>query len=96
MSYSLLSRSAPRARKPHRCIWCGYPTIVGSKYVREASVYDGQMQNLAFHEACVKASDDYFNEVGEGEFPDDGEMPFFALYQLETQPPSPLSREGRE
>ncbi|YP_010115368.1 hypothetical protein PBC5_gp51 [Sinorhizobium phage PBC5] len=84
MSYSLLDRSAIKARKPHSCIWCGHPILAGSQYVREASIYDGHFQNFAWHEACRKDADDYFDEVGEGELPDDSEMPFFALYQMEA------------
>lgn len=89
MSYSLLNRSATKARKEHTCMWCGHAVIAASRYVRETSVYDGTMQSFAFHEACMKANDEYFNDVGEGEFPEDAEMPFFALYQLETANPSP-------
>lgn len=92
MSYSLLNRSATKARKEHTCMWCGHAVIAASRYVRETSVYDGTMQSFAFHEACMKANDEYFNDVGEGEFPEDAEMPFLALYQLETATPSPETR----
>jgi hypothetical protein len=85
MSYSLLNRAGTKARKIHCCMWCGHPIMAASHYVRETSVYDGNMQSFAFHEACMKANDEYFNDMGDGEFPDDAEMPFFALYQLETR-----------
>lgn len=97
MSYSLLNRSATKARKAHACVWCGHSVLAGSQYVRESSIYDGGFQNFAFHEACLKAADDYFSEIGEGEFPEGSEMPFFALYQLEAQTPAPMKRaEGSE
>lgn len=84
MSYSLLNRSAVSARKEHRCIWCCCAILTGSQYVREASTYDGHFQNFAWHEACRKDADDYFDDVGEGEFTSgENDMPFFALYQLE-------------
>lgn len=86
MSYSLLSRKQVCAHKEHQCIWCCYPIVSGSKYVRENSVYDGGFQNFAWHEACRKDADDYFNEGGCEEFTPGNDMPFFALYELETSP----------
>ncbi|WP_331373817.1 hypothetical protein [Sinorhizobium chiapasense] len=83
MSYSLLSRSATRARKEHRCIWCCHRILIGSQYVRENSTYDGHFQNFAWHEACRKDADNHFDEYGDNEFTSGNEMPFQALYQLE-------------
>lgn len=85
MSYSLLNRSATKARKAHQCIWCCYPVLVGSQYVRENSVYDGHFQNFAWHEACRKDADDYFNDGGCEEFTSGNDMPFQALYELEAR-----------
>lgn len=86
MSYSLLKRSATKARKEHVCIWCCFPILSGSQYVRETSTYDGHFQNFAWHEACRKDADEYFGN-GEIEFtPGDAEMPFLALYELEAHP----------
>lgn len=86
MTYSCLSRKRVRARKEHHCIWCCHPTLVGSAYVRENSVYDGHFQNFAWHEACRKDADDHFDAGGDEEFTSGNEMPFHALYQLEVTP----------
>lgn len=83
MTYSLLSRKATKARKTHSCIWCCSLVSAGSQYVRECSTYDGHFQNFAWHEACRKAADTYFDESGNEEFTSGNEMPFYALYQLE-------------
>lgn len=84
MSYSLLSRAAVKARKAHSCIWCCHPILPGSQYVREASIYDGHHQNFAWHEACRKDADDYFDDGGCEEFTSGNNMPFHALYELEA------------
>jgi hypothetical protein len=52
MSYTLLSETKPKARKQHRCIWCGGEIKAGEKYLREKSVYDGNMQDHAWHLPC--------------------------------------------
>jgi hypothetical protein len=52
MSYDLLSESWPVARKVHRCIWCGEPIEIGTKYRAECSVFDGEIQNHHWHEEC--------------------------------------------
>jgi len=56
MAYSLLSEKTVAARKPHRCIWCGEPIATGDKYVRERSVFDGNMQNFPWHPECRRDS----------------------------------------
>jgi DUF1680 family protein len=58
MGYSLLSRSAVRARKTHSCVWCCYPILTRSQYVRGASIYDGHHQNFALHKVCRNDPDD--------------------------------------
>lgn len=52
MGYNLLSKTEPKARKDHRCIWCGQAIPKGTKYVSERSVYDGDMQNHHWHFEC--------------------------------------------
>jgi len=86
MSYHLFSKTLRAARKPHRCIWCCLPTLVGSKYIRERSVYDGGWQNHAWHEACWADAQDYFEHFASGEdtFMSGNDMPFLALYKLEA------------
>jgi len=84
MSYHLFSRDLVTARKEHRCIWCCYRILAGSRYLREASISDGRHQNFAWHEACNKAAQDFFCESGDDIFLSGEEMPFHALYQLEV------------
>lgn len=68
MSYTLFSEKTVKAKKNHRCIWCGQSIEAGSKYVRESSIYYGDFQNFAWHDECrAYAMDNYFNE-GEEEF----------------------------
>jgi hypothetical protein len=52
VSYNLLSLKHPKARKDHRCIWCGGAIPKGSTYASERSVFDGEMQNHHWHEEC--------------------------------------------
>lgn len=68
MSYTLLSESTPKARKSHRCIWCGEMIIVGETYRRENSVYDGHMHDHAWHLECDGDAKSYFIESGEEDF----------------------------
>jgi len=90
MTYSLLSRKSVTAIKQHCCIWCYQPILEGSRYERENSVYDGSFQNFAWHEACRKDADDYFDDGGCEEFTSGMPMPFQALYDREANPtPAP-------
>ena len=54
MSYTLLSETHPKARKEHRCIWCGQKITIGEQYVAERSVFDREMQNHHWHYECLK------------------------------------------
>lgn len=73
--YTLLADSWPIARKPHRCIWCGQQIEAGEKYRRERSVYNGEMQNHAWHPECDEAAAEEFSH-GEQEFiPHQNERP---------------------
>lgn len=55
MSYQLLSESTPKARKQHRCIWCGQSIEAGTVYRHERSMYDGNFQNHHWHLECDAA-----------------------------------------
>lgn len=83
MTYHCFSRQLVKARKPHRCVWCSYPILLGSSYLREHSVYDGRFQNFAWHEACSADAERWFKETREEEFYSGHDMPFHALYALE-------------
>lgn len=64
MSYTLLSESFPKARKEHRCIWCGQTIQIGEKYRREKSVYDGEFQDHKWHLECNEDSVEHFKRWG--------------------------------
>ncbi len=87
MTYHCFSRRQVRARDTHYCVWCCAAVLPGSHYVREHSVADGSFQNFAWHEACRKAADDWFDEAREEEFISGNDMPYYALYQLEKHTP---------
>ena len=80
MGYSLLSEKTVAARKPHRCIWCGEPIATGETYVRERSVYDGNMQNFAWHPECRRDSIVHFQYEEEFE-PYENARPDFRLVE---------------
>ena len=54
MSYKLLSNTTPKAKKEHKCIWCSDKILIGERYNREKSVWDGNMQNHAWHLECLQ------------------------------------------
>lgn len=77
MSYTLFEIPQRTARRrEHRCIWCGGKIAIGTNYLDERSVYDGQIQRQRWHVEChTYAQDTYFSE-GEDEFtPFDNEPP---------------------
>ena len=51
--YEEISRSKPKARKLHRCIWCGENIDVGEVYEYVAYKYMGDFQTNHFHLECV-------------------------------------------
>lgn len=76
MSYTLLSETTPKARKEHRCIWCGEPILVGERYRCERSVYDGQMQYHKWHLECNAAANEHFRHCIDDTFgPGEAERP---------------------
>jgi hypothetical protein len=76
MSYYVhLVTLKPKARKPHRCIWCGEQIDQGETYVLKKGVYEGyQMQTTKWHAECDTAACDWFDKTGEDEMPAAGEM----------------------
>ena len=65
MSYELISRTEPKARKPYVCIWCNDPIVKGDKYVHEVSKYEGNLQDHHWHPECESAGRRYFSESEE-------------------------------
>ena len=65
----------PKARKEHRCIYCGGPIPIGEKHVHQTGFYDGAPYRNRYHAECY---DDCANEChyyNEWEF-----MPYSADY----------------
>jgi hypothetical protein len=70
MSYYVhLATSKPKARKPHRCIWCGEQIDQGETYVVNKGVYDNRMQTTKWHAECDTAACDWFYQTKEDEIP---------------------------
>jgi hypothetical protein len=65
--YEEVSRSAPKARKTHKCIWCGQPIEAGKQYVYVAYRFLGDFQTNKFHPECVKPCEEECSD-GDGEF----------------------------
>ena len=55
MSYLLIAEEMRKARKPHRCIWCGEPIAIGDRYVHERSIFEREAQSHDWHPECIKA-----------------------------------------
>jgi len=48
----------PKARKNHRCYWCGETICRGETYVRWGWAEDGKMSTVRMHPECYKAASD--------------------------------------
>jgi hypothetical protein len=62
MSYQLISKTLPEARKEHKCIWCGEQILIGEIHVKEVGEYDGEFQSNRYHNECHNAAHEYFKE----------------------------------
>ena len=49
--YTLIRETWPKARKPHRCIWCGQIIPIGEQHCHEVSRYD-DFQDYRWHREC--------------------------------------------
>lgn len=67
-----------KARKVHRCVWCGEHILVGEEYAFQSAHYDGIFQQSHYHEECWDDID--WRDVEDG----------FALYSAER--PEPLTK----
>ena len=65
----------PKARKEHRCIYCGGPIVVAEQYVQQTGTYDGRPYRNRFHAECYEACGDECSDMGDWEF-----MPYSADY----------------
>lgn len=68
MSYTLLSEVKRKARKEHKCIWCGQKIEVGETYIAEASIYDNDFQYSKWHPECREACMIEYQKTKEEEF----------------------------
>lgn len=68
MTYHLFSCDEHKARKQHRCIWCGEMVNSGERYFREKSVYDGSIQDFAWHPECKADQEQNLRDGGDEEF----------------------------
>lgn len=64
-----LSTSNPKARKDHKCSWCGQFIPKGEKYERGTCKFDGLIYTWKNHECCMKIAqklDMWYDTDGEG------------------------------
>ena len=52
MSFLLLTQTKLKARKDHRCIWCGQLIPKGENYIRESSIFENDFQDHKWHPEC--------------------------------------------
>lgn len=57
MCYTELTRETPKARKPHKCNWCGHAILVGERYEYVAASVDREFQVTRLHLECDDALD---------------------------------------
>lgn len=72
MSFTLLSESEPKAKKSHRCEWCGQAIEQGEKYYRYSAISDGDMQCTKLHLECRDAMT---RDIADAADPHDYEIP---------------------
>jgi hypothetical protein len=65
MSYQLISKTLPKARKEYPCIWCSEKINIGEIHLKEVGEFDGDFQSNRWHEECHNAAQMYFKESGE-------------------------------
>jgi hypothetical protein len=74
--FALLNEAKPKARKPHKCIWCGEQIPVGEQYLFQSIRWDGTAMNQHWHFECADAQQEEGRERGDWEFsPYDNERP---------------------
>ena len=63
-SYTMIAHESRKARKPHKCIWCGEVIIAGTKYLYERCIFEGDPYSNCWHHEC----NDYAVELNAGEY----------------------------
>ncbi len=54
--FCVLRDETRKARKEHRCIWCGEVIVVGNSYRYQSGVFDGEIQGNHWHAECFRAA----------------------------------------
>jgi hypothetical protein len=57
MNFVTIANETRKARKQHRCIWCGEPILPGETYAYVRGVFEGDPQSNHYHQECDKACD---------------------------------------
>lgn len=68
MSYTLFSLLTRRAKKAHRCIWCGEAIEAGALYQDERSVFYDNLQHHRWHPECHTAASAEWDAGEDNEF----------------------------
>jgi hypothetical protein len=63
----------PKARKAHRCSWCGETISAGEEYTRYAGMWENEFQSWAMHNECFEDTDN--EEVVDGFMPYEHKRP---------------------
>jgi hypothetical protein len=82
MSFQLLSRTTPKARKEHQCIWCAQPIVNRATYVLDACLCDGDFQSNKWHPECQDAALDEFGYTDFTFDPGEGQRPQLVLTSI--------------
>lgn len=61
MSFTELSHATRKARKEHRCEWCGEKIEKGQDYFNYTGIGDGGFQNNKVHLECLNAMHEHFS-----------------------------------
>jgi len=52
-----LSYTQPKARKIHKCVWCGEPILIGEQHHKWVGIFEGDFNNWRMHDECWDAAD---------------------------------------
>ena len=65
MSYEHIRDDIRKARKTHRCVWCGEEIKPGEKYHDRAYTFEGDFRADKMHLECMKACGES-DDIGDG------------------------------
>lgn len=64
-NYVLIAKDTRKARKQHRCVWCGGFIVIGERYTHERCVFDGDPQSNAWHLECEQDMSEAMDAYGD-------------------------------